>query len=508
MAKGLNNTKIEERNRNYEAQIKQRRNVYLFVIAICIFFSLSIVDSLLKGEGTYFQYMWFNPLRGTATDKYYFTKYFYLPIGMFVISAIIWLFNFGNPKRKYIKTLEKLKQKILLVIPFYFNGSDSINLYLRFGLKYSLENNFLKRKINQKDYLKKVKFLELFKGSLSPDKIFIIKNSNNKINLNIASRFLTKNDFFDLFKIIEGYMISNRDLAKNISLDKFSAIGSFGAVYSKESYEYFIHNYVSDTKVSKQIKNDFELLFEEKFNKKIQLKQFQLKQFQLKFLKIIENRVGLKGEKLYKSSLKKMVLFSPLAISEFLNIIYLDSKRYLQTIKTLDSKVYNEMNEYGKLNETKLLQLIVFVYFYKIINFYMGLPSGIITARLKDYDFQRVIDDIEHFEKSQGIRQVKNNNNDNNSKYNDIFARGFMVFYHNYTLNSRNAENIKRKLEVFNPLRNVDTQTNDISVDKIDLHNIGDYLSNLKAREDLSISEESWKKTISKPFHDKKDGED
>ena len=69
MAKGLGNTKIEERNRNYEASVKQRRNFYIFVAVACIFFSLTIVHALLGKEGNYTDYFWFNPFGDIPKDK-------------------------------------------------------------------------------------------------------------------------------------------------------------------------------------------------------------------------------------------------------------------------------------------------------------------------------------------------------------------------------------------------------------------------------------------------------
>jgi len=452
-------SRIDERNKNYDAVIKQRRIFAVFIFFSVLFLSIGTVDILLNGEGDYADYLWFNPFdtANNAKDRYYYENYIYVPITTFAISLIVWLFHFGNPKRWYIKKLESMKQAVIKFIPFYFDGYDERNLYIRFGLKFSLMNNFLKRKIHQQNYLKKVSHLEIFVGELSPHKMFEVqmtsgtkKKPPKMLNLNINKRFTNENMFFELFRIVEGYLVSNVDIVKNIPLKEYKAIGTEKAIFTKESAEYFVEHNIEKAK-EKKILKDFEELFEKKKQKKIKEDAFKKE-----FKKIIKKYAGSKGLLHYRNNVRKMVVFSPLAIKEMMDRVYRDSKRYYLQVKLFRSKTYERIMEYGEIDEGKMLSLMSFIYFYKIINLFMGLPSGIITARLKDYDMQRIIDDIDHFEASRGIRQIKAGENDRSGKYNDTFARSFMIFYHEYTNNSFNKNSLSAIFDNFDPLRTVD----------------------------------------------------
>lgn len=453
-----NESRIDERNKNYEAVIKQRRVFAIFIFFSTLLISVGTVDVLLNGEGDYGDYLWFNPFdtANNAKNRYYYENYMYIPVTTSIVSLMIWLFHFGNPKRWYIKKLEKAKQTIIKFVPFYFDGYDERNLYIRFGFKFSLMNNFLKRKVHQKNYLKKVSYLGIFIEDLSPHKIFEVqvsagtkKKPPKMINLKINKKFTNENMFFELFKIIEGYLVSNVDIIKNIPLKDYRAIGTEKAIFTKESAKYFVKQNIEEKKEKKALK-DFEQLFDKKNQKKIKEEDFKKE-----FKKIIKKYAGSKGLLYYRNNIKKMVVFSPVAIKEMMDRVYIDSKRYYSQIKLFRSKTYEKIMEYGEINEEKMLSLISFVYFYKIINLFMGLPSGIITARLKDYDMKRILDDIDHFEASRGIRQIKAGENDRRGKYNDIFARGFMIFYHEYTNNSFNKNLLSSIFNNFDPLRNI-----------------------------------------------------
>jgi len=480
MAKG--SSKIDNRNADYEAVVKQRRIFSIFIFLSAFVMAMGIVDFILDGNGDYGDYFWFDPFsKNDAKSIYYFNNYLALPIIMFSISVVMWIFHFGNPKKKYIQTLESIKQSIISFVPFYFDGHDDRNLYIRFGFKYSVENNFLKRKVHQKEYLKKVSHLTQFIGDYSPHKIFEVNTGNSKnkktFDLKISSRFTNELMFLELFKIVEGYLVSNIDIFMNITLRKYTAIGNSNPKFTKESFKFFSHHNYGEEK-AKKFNKELEELFLELEKKKITEKEFRKKA-----LRTVRKYSGTNGITLYENSIHKMVLFSPCAIKEAVDNIYLDSKRYFNQIKLFENKVYERIMEYGKIDEHKLLSYMSFVYFYKLINNFMGLPSGIVSARLKDYDLQRIIDDIDHFSESRSVRQVVYNQNDKKGKYDDTFARSFMIFYHEYNNNSFNNSVLSEIFANFDPLRNVDSGVT------FSFNGFGSYDESLRTSDEEMISE-------------------
>lgn len=433
----LGNAKIHERSNNNEAvRIQKRNNKYLFYLMVAML-SYGIYDMFFKYNTAVIS-LFVNPFK----SDFYLKNNYHLILTMLIITVLIYLFHFGSMKRKYIQKLEKAKQKILDFFPIYCTGSDERNLYFRFGLKESLKKNFVERNIHKQDYLKKVSFLSVFVEEYSPHKLFSYKNKT----LKISEYFNDEKDYLELFRIIEGYLIDNKNIdifQNDLPLSKFKAIGSYSPRYTKESIKYFLNN-CSKEKLYKKFENIFDdkNLSKDKRNAKIK--------------KLIISEMGERGFIDYKTDVSKMVVFSSRALYEFLEKIHNDSKAYLTKIKLFKTKAYEDMLSFGEIDEDKILDLIVFCHFFKIINLFMGLPSGIVTARISDYHFSRILDDLEHFEDSIGIREIKKKINDYNSKFDDTFPRSFMVFYHDYYRNSKNREVLTDILTSFNPLVSLD----------------------------------------------------
>ncbi len=437
----LENAKIRERSLNNEAVRIQKRNDKIIFFIIISFFSYSLYTLFFNFKNKKDTHIFVNPF----TNYDYLASYWYLVLGMFLSTVLIYLFHFGNSKRKYLHKLENAKQFLFDLLPFWLDGKDERNLYFRFGLQHSLTNGFLMRKVTRKDYLKKVSHLKHFVGKYSPHAFFTV---NGKV-LNLSKYFHSENDYLELFKIIEGYLTSNVDIFQNTPLKDYQAIGTYNPKFTKESFMYYLKNgKIQDEKILKRCKLRFKDINENKLLSK--------KQKQLKIKQLIEKELG--GEVAfndYKISIYKMVSFSVLAIQELLEKIYIETREFYLKNKLLQGKCYKNMRAYGEIDDEKLeimLDYIVFCYFFKIINYFMGLPSGIVTARIKDYSFARVVDDFEHFEASRGIRLIKKRKNDKNSKFNDTFAHVFMILFHEYRMNSKHREDLETLLLKFNPL--------------------------------------------------------
>lgn len=436
----LGNSKFNERITNNEAVRVYKRNYNLLMIAILVVFSFGLSQLYVTYDKETSNILFQNPF----TNKDYLKDNFTLIAFMFTTTIIIYLFHFGNTKKAYIKKLEKARQKILHFFPIPVHATDERNLYIRFGLKYSLYNNFLKRKVHLENYLKRVDFLNIFADKFSPHLLFCYKARNSTIKLDIGQYFLDENYFIDMFKIIEGYLKDNIDESLQVPLNEYRSIGGYKSAFTKKSVYYFIQNSISDKKIEKALKKDFNELY--KNNKDDAIKNKQA------IIKIITKHLGQKGLDSYKVDVSKMVIFSPLAIHELLEKIYTDSRIYYNKIKLFKTNAYIDMQSYGTYSESKLFEALMFCFFYKIMNNFIGLPSGLITARIKDWDLSRILDDFEHFEASCGIRQIKKFNNDKKSKYDDTFARTFMIFYHDYMYNSKHKDEIKKILLKFDPL--------------------------------------------------------
>lgn len=437
----LENAKIRERSLNNEAVRIQKRNdrIIFFIIISFVAYALNTLFFNLKEKKD--TVLFVNPF----TNFEYLQNNWYVILGMFLSTILIYLFHFGNTKRKYLQKLETIKQKFFNFLPFWITGNDERNLYFRFGFEHSLKNSFLMRKVSRKDYLEKVSFLSHFVGDLSPHNFFRV---GDKV-LDISKYFHNDKDYFDLFKIIEGYLSKNIDIFQNTPLKDYQSIGTYNPKFTKESFSYFLKNCkVQDEKILKRC--------ETKFKEINANKVYTKKQKQLKIKALIEKELG--GETAfndYKISIYKMVVFSPKALQEFLEKIYIETKEFYTKNQLLQGKCFKNMRAFGVLDNDKvetLYEYMVFCYFFKIINYFMGLPSGIITARIKDYSFARVVDDFEHFENSRGIRLIKKRKNDKDSKFNDTFAHIFMILFHEYKMNSKHREDLEVLLTKFNPL--------------------------------------------------------
>lgn len=444
----LENARINERSRNLEAIriYKRNRKIFHFVTILFISYAIYMVLFIMRTGDSFSLFI--NPFEAD-----YLKKNWWVTLILFVLTVVLYLFHFGNGKRIYIKRLEFLKQKIFNFFNFYIDGNDERNLYLRFGLKDSLMNGFLLRCVRKKDYLKKAK-LNIFSNKYHPNDFFKF-NVNGKIkSIDFKKYFHSENDYIELFQIIEGYLKNNIDVKQNISLKNYLSFNSINPAFTIESFDFYLNlSKIQNKKILKNAREDFIKILETapKNEKKQQLESLIRKYFKDE------------GFKDYTIAVKQMVSFSVKALQEFLNFLYVDVLNFYTKCRVLENKAYQNLITYHRIDNEeldKLLEYMVFCYFFKIINQFMGLPSGIVTARIKDYSFARVIDDLEHFENSRGIRLIKKQENDQFSKFDDTFARAFMILYHEYKYNSINKDKVQLYIQKFNPLLSVDILDN------------------------------------------------
>ena len=435
----------EEDKKTAQDYSSHRLLMFWLTLAILLIVSMGVADFILNGEGKYSNFLFVSPFDKDSFSQNYFKTHYWFPITAFLISFIVRLFFFGKPNKKYIQKLENIKRKILMFIPFYIDGKDSRNNYIRFGMQSAFKHGFLERKIQQGKYLKKVTFLHIFTGEMSPDLILCLRSNY------IPNSFISRERYVEVFKIIEGYVKSNIDTVQNIPLKNYYATGTREAYLSDDSIETFIKIYVSEQKTKSFKYTRKEALSRYKglllnINKKSQKSQNNLKKKYLELLTFGELQR-------YENHLQKMVILSPLAIKEYIAIIEQEAIRFLIRHKQLKTSIITKLNEHGRVEDKYFIEIVKFVEFYKTINYFLGLPSGIVTARIEDYTISRIIDDIELFEKNTTIRQIKPFINDKKGKYNDTIARSYMIFHHELMNNSINSEIIKKFETKFDALR-------------------------------------------------------
>lgn len=446
----------EDVKKTIEGNESQKKIMFFFLLASLLIMSLGTLDLFVE-QKSYFTYMKVSPFSDAKLDKEYFSEYPFIPIGMFFISLLVWFFHFGNDKRAILVRLEKGKRTLFSFFPFLFDGKDSRNSFIRFGMEHAIINGFLERKINQEDYIKKVRHLNMFVNRLSPFELFTTSISKKaKRTSFIQNSFISNDRYIELFRIIEGYLSSNIDVVMNIKLEDYRAIGTLRPMYTKESIVNLINNYVpSETNVNwhvtrGQAKEKMELMYKD-FKKKGIDKKAQ----RAKIDALIKSFSKKDGMQIYKNATRRMIVFSPVAIKEMIITAERDAERYYKNINLFSAKAYEKIHELRALNKDDMLETMKFLVFYKIISNFMGLPSGLVTARIQNYDLKRVVDDVGHFENSLSIRQVKKNINDIRGRYDDTFARGYMVFHHEFFLNSINSKSMQNLFDNFNPLTTI-----------------------------------------------------
>ena len=439
----------EEEKKTVEDATKYKLLYFWGIILAFLLMSMGINDFILNedGQGSYLDYMFVSPFSDDEVSKNFFHKNWPYTVFMLLVTITMRFFFFGNPKKKYIQKLENIKRAVLEYVPFYFDGKDTRNNYIRFGMQTAFKNGFLERKISQGQYLKQVKYLNIFTGSNSPDIILNLKTNY------ITDSFLSYDRYVEVFKIIEGYIGGNIDIVKDVPFKKYWAIGTNEPMYSDESILTFIKVHIPKEKSKRfpYTKKEATVKCKALIKKIKDLDEKEQIEYKKKFILHITN----KKTQTYKNHVFKMVVFSPLAVKEAVEIIEKEARRFLLKHKKLRTALMDKINEYGEIDEEKFIEILKFLSFYKIINLFMGLPSGIVTARVEDYTLSRIIDDVELFEKSRTIRQIKPMINDKRGKYDDTEARAYMIFHHEFFLNSLNAHPIKKIFDKFDALRTI-----------------------------------------------------
>jgi hypothetical protein len=424
------------------------RLVYFWAIAIAmLIFSVGANDMLLNSDnrGSYLDYFFVSPFATDKISKEFFRDNWWYTVLMLVTSFTVRAFYLGNPKKSYIKKLEKIKRASLSFIPFYFDDLDARNNYIRFGMKESFKNAFLERKISQGEYLKKVDYLDIFVGKSSPDHILNLRTNY------ITNAFKSNDYYIETFRIIEGYIGGNIDLVKNVPFKDYWAIGTTAPNYSNESIETFIKTYVPKDKVRKfkYTRKEAQQRFEGLLDNISKMTPKEKVTYKKEFILLITNN----KPQPYINHVNKMIVFSPLAVKEAIGLIEAEAIRFITRHQKLKTSLINKLNEYGIVELNDFIEIVKFISFYKIINLFMGLPSGIVTARLESYELSRIVDDIELFEKNRTIRQIKPLINDKRGKYDDTKARAYMIFHHELFLNSVNSKTLEEIFERFDGLR-------------------------------------------------------
>ncbi len=437
----------EEEKKTARDYTNHKLMTFWLTIVIMLVLSVGLVDFVLNGKGKYGAFFYVNPFSKDSFSQHYFKTYYWFPAIALFVTFIMRVFFFGNTKRKYIKALENTKRKLLMILPFYIDGKDSRNNYIRFGMQTSFKHGFLERKIQQGHYLEKVKHLHIFTGKMSPDYILCLRSDY------IPNAFLSRERYVEMFKIIEGYVKKNIDTVQNIPLKNYSALGSNQAYLTEDSIKTFIKIHVPEQKVKafKYGKNEAKGRFDGLLSNLKQKPKSSHRKYKKKFLEMLTNGDLQK----YNNHVRKMVILSPLAIKEYIEMTEKEAVRFLTRHKKLRTSTITKLNEYGKVDEKYFIEIVKFVTFYKTINYFLGLPSGIVTARIEDYTISRIIDDIELFEKSTTIRQIKPYINDKKGKYNDTIARAYMIFHHELMNNSQNSDIIKKFESKFDALKDM-----------------------------------------------------
>ncbi len=440
----------EEEAKTAKAHSDYKLITFWITIAVMLALSMGLINFLLDAKGKYGEYFYINPFAHNAFSRHYLRTYYWFPITTLIITFITRAFFFGNPKKKYISKLENIKRKILMFIPLYIDGEDSRNNYIRFGMEKSFKYGFLERRIQQGHYLEKVRHLSIFIRKMSPDHILNLRSDY------IPNTFISRTRYVEIFKIIEGYLKKNIDAVQNIHLQEYSAIGTKKAYLTNASIREFIKQQVSSTKVKsyKYTKKEAQVKFEKLLTEiKKQPKKAQQKLKKEFLMKLTNGKL-----QNYNNFINKMVIFSPLALKEYIALIESEGIRFLKQHTQLKTSLLKKINEYSEIDEKYFIEILKFVTFYKIINYFLGLPSGIVTARIEDYTLSRIIDDIELFEKNTAIRQIKPYINDKRGKYDDTNARAYMIFHHEFMNNSKYCQVLKTLETRFDALKDI---TND-----------------------------------------------
>lgn len=445
----------EEQKKVASSFSKHRLFMFWFIAVVFMMISMSVTNVLFTAdgrEGSYFDYLFISPTSNSEISINYYENNYLFSAFALLVAVVLRLFFFGKIKRSYIAKLEKIKRILSNFIPlFYINGKDSRNNFIRFGMQEAFKHGFLERKIEQGNYLDKVDLLGIFVGNYSPDSILSLRSSY------IKESFINNHDYFEVFRIIEGYLKKNIDAVQNIPLSKYWAIGTSNSGYSNDSVKSFIKNVVPSEKNKTFLftKSEAEANYKKLMPPSNKLSKKEERAINKDFIKQLT-----KGKTApYDNFVYKMVVFSPLAIKEALQEIDQDARRFLKQRMRLGQTLKENILEFDSSIKTdNFIEIIKFLSFYKIINYFMGLPSGIVTARIENYSLSRILDDIDIFEKNITIRQIKPFINDKKGKYDDTFARAYMIFHHEYMHRSKNNNHIKSIFERFDGLRTLEVE--------------------------------------------------
>jgi len=419
----------EEDRKNREHRDKARLINKLFIVTGISVGAYMLVEMFVfkNAKSNFFNYLFINPFSkdSRAFAINYFEKQYYVPLSLFIISILNYLFWFGKPSSKLIQKLEYIKRKVFEFLPLLMTGQDERNQYIRFGLEKAFMKAFLEREVVQKSYLERVSFLNIFVEEYSPTSIF-----HNDV------KGLFKDDgFIDLFQIIEGYLKKVVEVVSDIELKDFEAMHN-QSIYNDASFVFFLKNDYAkkDPKRASKILHNIYLKNNDKTSSMIK-----------KILRV--NKI----EQEYKAAMEQKVYFSPKAVYQMVSIATSEMVRFLERSKKLKTSAFLEAESIlGEVDITEIATIYELITFYKIISLYMGFPSAIVTARMDLYKYRRVIDDIEHYEKIGVVKIIDEDVNGKNTIHDDTFARAYMILHHE--LNKRS----KYKTDIINLMTKFD----------------------------------------------------
>lgn len=121
-------------------------------------------------------------------------------------------------------------------------------------------------------------------------------------------------------------------------------------------------------------------------------------------------------------------------------------------------ELFSTMEEHGEIGlfdnrREDFIAYSAFYAFYRYMNFYVGIPAGIVTARLEDYELRRIIDIEETvMRQKMTISLKKINDGSSKSKVDDRLPRAFFIFWQYVYNDSSERERFEDLNDTLDPL--------------------------------------------------------
>lgn len=129
--------------------------------------------------------------------------------------------------------------------------------------------------------------------------------------------------------------------------------------------------------------------------------------------------------------------------------------------------LFEELEEHGEFglfdeNNERFYLYVRFFVFYKFMNNFVGIPAGIVTSRIEDYDLRRIIDFEETaMAQKMTISLKKINDGSQKSKVDDRMSRAFFVLMQYLYHDSSWREQFEDIAETIDPLSTISSEKMD-----------------------------------------------